>query len=58
MKPIIDAIYVFVPLFFSVGGLVAAFCFFMFEVFSFAELVGEILADWLRKRFARKPTAE
>ena len=47
MKLIIDAIYVFVPLFFAVGGLVVAFCFFMFEVFSFAELVGEILADWL-----------
>ena len=56
--PVMAAIYVFVPLFFAGGGFVAAFCFFMSQVFSFAEMVGEILADWLRKRFARKPPAE
>lgn len=56
--PVMAAIHVFAPLFLAGGCLLAAFCFFMSQVFSFAEMVGEILADWLRKRFARKPPAE
>ena len=56
--PVMAAIHVFAPLFLAGGGLVAAFCFFMSQLFPFAEKVGVILANWLLKLFARKPTAE
>ena len=56
--PVMVAIETFVPLFVGTGLLVAAFCFLMIQLFPLAERVGEILVDWLCKRFARKPTAE
>lgn len=56
--PVMAAIHVFAPLFLAGGGLVASFIFVIIELLSLLRLIGSLMCDWLRKRFARKPPAE